>query len=255
MVGSGTPVWSEEFRVRAYEIDASGRASVPAVCNWLQESAGNHATSLGWAVDALQQQGLTWVLSHLHLRLRRRPGWRERLEIATWPSGVQRLFALREFRISSAGGEELGVATTAWLLVSSSRLRPARPPVAVQEIARGAPARVLDDPFAKLPEVVRAELETAAEVRYADLDMNRHANNVSLIAATLEPLPEDVVVGSPLAELEVEFRSEAVHGDRLSVQAQEEGGEGRRFLHRIRREGDGREVVRARTVWTERGAV
>jgi medium-chain acyl-[acyl-carrier-protein] hydrolase len=249
MVGRQEALWSETFRVRAYEVGPSGWVSAPAICNWLQESAGNHATSLGWAVDELQRQGLTWVLSRFHLRLNRYPRWRDDVEIATWPSGVQRLFALREFRITATDGDELGVATTAWLLVNASTLRPVRPPATVEEIAREAPGRVLDDPFAKLPAVANVELQAAVDVRFADLDMNRHANNVSLIAAVLEPLPEDVALGRSLAELEVEFRSETVRGDRLRVEAQLERPGGQRFLHRIVRESDGREIARARTAW------
>ena len=241
--------WSEAFRVRAYEVDASGRASVPAVCNWLQEAAGNHATALGWGVDALHEKGLTWVLSRFHLRLAGRPTWREEVTVATWPAGVQRLYALREFRVSS-GGRELGVATTAWLLVNLSTLRPVRLPATLEEIARGMPGRVVDDGFEKLPELADPEFEVALDVRFADLDMNRHANNVSLIACALEPLPENLVLGRSLAELEIEFRAEALHGERMRAQAQRESGEGCTFLHRLVREGDGRETARARTVWT-----
>jgi medium-chain acyl-[acyl-carrier-protein] hydrolase len=244
-------VWSDMYRVRAHEVDASGKTSVPALCNWLQETAGNHASALGWGVEDLHRKGLTWVLSRFHLHLERLPEWRDEVAVTTWPAGVQRLFALREFRISSGVDGELGVATTGWLLVHSSSLRPVRPPPAVEEIARGAPGRVLDDAFAKLPELTNAEFEVAADVRYSDLDMNHHANNVSLIAAALEPLPQSIVLERFLSELEIEFRSQALRGDRLVVQAQGEGGEGWRFLHRLVREGDGREVARARTAWAD----
>jgi acyl-ACP thioesterase len=249
MAGRAPVVWSETFRVRAYEVDASRYASVPAMCNWLQEAAGNHATALGWAVDELQARGLTWVLSRLHLRLAGRPGWRDDVTVTTWPAGVQRLFALREFRVSSAGAGELGVATTAWLLVNSASLRPVRPPAAVEGMAAGGPGRVLDDTFAKLPDVAVAELDGVFDVRFTDLDMNRHANNVSVIGAMFEALPENVAVGRALAELEIEFRAEALRGDRLRVQAQRVGEEGCRFLHRLLRESDGREVARASTAW------
>ena len=87
------PVWTESFRVRAYEVDVTGRASVPALANWLQETAGNHATALGWAVNALQAKGRTWVLARLHLCLGHAPAWREDVRVTTWPSGVLRLYA------------------------------------------------------------------------------------------------------------------------------------------------------------------
>lgn len=244
------PVWVENVRVRAYEVDASGRASVPALANWLQEAAGNHATALGWGVDALQERGLTWVLSRLHLRLARRPGWRNDVAVTTWPSGVRRLYAVREFRIVSGTEVELGIATTAWLLVSLSNLRPIRLPVALEEMARETPGRVMEDRFEKLPEMNGTDFEVATDVRLADLDMNRHANNVSLIAAALEPLPDSVVFAHSLTDLEIEFRAEALRGDHMLAQVQGEGGERWRFMHRLVRERDGREVARARTLWT-----
>lgn len=242
-------VWSENFRVRAYEVDATAKASVSAVANWLQEVAGNHATALGWAMDALQAQGRTWVLARLHLRLGRLPAWREDVRVSTWPAGVHRLFALREFRIEEQSGRELGVATTGWLLLDLTTRRPVRSLEEVEAFARNAPGRVLADPFDRLPEVESPESERTVGVRFSDLDMNRHANNVSVIGWALDALPDEVVLGSSPAELEIEFRAEAVRGDHIIVQVQRTSGEPATFLHRLLRESDGREIARARTVW------
>jgi medium-chain acyl-[acyl-carrier-protein] hydrolase len=248
-VDQAPPVWTESFRVRAYEVDASGRASVAAVANWLQETAGNHATALGWAVDALRAQGCIWVLSRFHLRLVRQPEWREEVRVATWPSGVHRPYAVREFRITDLSEGELGIATTGWVLLDLATRRPIRPPNALEEMARSTPERVIADPFAKLPEVGRAEGTKTFEVRVSDLDMNRHANNVSVIGWALDALPDEVVLDGSPAELEIEFRAEVVRGDHITVQVQRTSGESAAFLHRLVRESDGREVARARTVW------
>jgi medium-chain acyl-[acyl-carrier-protein] hydrolase len=248
-VDQAPPVWAESFRVRAYEVDASGRASVVAVANWLQETAGNHATALGWAVDALQAQGCTWVLSRFHLRLVRQPEWREEVRVATWPSGVHRLYAVREFRMTDSNEDELGVATTGWVLLDLAARRPIRPPKALEEMALSTPERVIADPFAKLPEVGGAKGAKTFEVRHSDLDMNRHANNVSVIGWALDALADEVVTGGAPAELEIEFRAEAVQGDRITVHVKRTPGESAAFLHRLVREGDGREIARARTVW------
>jgi acyl-ACP thioesterase len=222
---------------------------VAAVANWLQEAAGNHATALGWAVDALREQGRTWVLSRFHLRLARQPEWREEVRIATWPSGVHGLYAVREFRITDSNEGELGVATTGWVLLDLTARRPIRPPKGLEDIARGTPERALADPFAKLPDPGGAEAAKTFEVRFSDLDMNRHANNVSVIGWALDALPDEVVFDGSPAQLEVEFRAEAVRGDRVTVQVRRTPGESTTFLHRLVRESDGREVARARSVW------
>ncbi|HLE60096.1 MAG TPA: acyl-ACP thioesterase domain-containing protein [Thermoanaerobaculaceae bacterium] len=243
------PEWTESFRVRAYEVDVSGRASVATVCNWLQETAGNHVTALGWAVDDLAPRGLTWVLSRLHLRLHRLPGWRDDVRIVTWHAGVLRLYGVREFRLTEAQGRELGTATSAWLLIDLESRRPTRPLEALPVLDHRAAARILVDPFDKIPGPAGAERETVLVARLADLDMNRHANNVSVIGWALDALPDEVVLGSSPAELEIEFRAEAVRGDHIIVQVQRISGEPATFLHRLLRESDGREIARARTLW------
>lgn len=243
------PEWTESFRVRAYEVDVSGKASVATVCNWLQETAGNHVTALGWAVDDLAPRGLTWVLSRLHLRLHRLPGWRDDVRIVTWHAGVLRLYGVREFRLTEGQGSEIGTATSAWLLIDLESRRPTRPLEALPALDHYSAARILVDPFDKIPGPASPERETTLVARLADLDMNRHANNVSVIGWALDALPDEVVLGSSLAGLEIEFRTEAVRGDRIAVEVQRTSGKSATFLHRLVRERDGREVARARTVW------
>jgi medium-chain acyl-[acyl-carrier-protein] hydrolase len=242
-------VFTEVFKVRAYEVDARGRASVPAIANWLQEIAGNQVKALGWAVDDLLTKGLTWVLSRLHLRLAQQPGWREEVHVTTWHAGVRKVYGVRDFRLATAEGRELGTATTAWLLIDLASRRPVRPLTVVPELDLHTSGRALPDPFEKLPEVSQAGLEETLVVRFADLDMNRHANNVSVIGWALQAVPDEVLWGSSLAELEIEFRAEALHGDRVTSQVQKATDDTGVFLHRLFREAEGREIARARTVW------
>ncbi len=246
MGGVGT--WAEEYVVRAYEVDASGRASLPTVCNWLQETAGIHAASLGWSVQRLGAQGLTWVLQRLRVRLDREVAWGERVKVQTWPAGVQRLFALRDFRITTVDGAPVGVATSSWVLLNLASRRPVRPPRVLEELAEPSAGRALVDDFERAPELDDAPRERVLEVRHADLDVNGHANNVSVIVWLLESLDPGELAGS-LSRLEVEFRAEAVRGDTIVTQAARLAAPPVAYAHRLVRRGDGREIARARSEW------
>lgn len=240
-------VWTEKFVVRSSEVDASGRASAEAVCSWLQEAAGNHAKRLGCAVDDLLPKGLTWVLTRLRVDLDRLPSWRQEVEVATWPSGVDRSWALRDFRMTEGGGAAIGVAVSAWAILDLASRRPIAPPVELAEIARGTPPRVLNGPLAKVPELSDPKTSRPIEVRFADLDLNRHANNVRMVGWVFEGLPDAVRFGT-LRRLEVEFRAEAMLGESLRSETAS-ASEAKTFLHRVVRPADGREIVRARTAW------
>jgi acyl-ACP thioesterase len=234
--------WTEQFRVRSDEMDLHGRVAATAVGNWLQEIAGSHARALGWGIEQLQPQQLTWVLARLHLRLDRLPAWRDEVTVTTWPAGVDRLYAVREFRIEDARGL-VGVATTGWVLVHLGRRRPVRPPPALAALGRGGPGRVLADPFDPLAPPHAGEHEQQFTVRFGDVDLNRHANNVRLIGWALETLPLEVL-DLPLAELEVDFRSEARLGATVRAIAARVPGSAPSFRHRLEGE-DAREIVRA----------
>ncbi len=248
-MGEPIPVWSERYRVRSYEMDASAELSLPGVCNWLQESAGNHAAHLGWSMGRLADEGLTWVLSRLRLRIGALPRWGDEALIETWPSGVDRLFSLREFRLVSATGEILAEAATGWLLIDVRRRRPKRPPDAIGELAARTPGGVFEDGFADLPEVADALPSRSYVVRFGEVDINRHVNNVAIVAWVQESLDREMLVHHRPAAVDVEFRGEAVLGD--TVDAVVGGAEGT-YLHRLERRGDGREIARARTAWRSR---
>jgi acyl-ACP thioesterase len=232
-------VFREAARVRASEIGPDGAMRLPALLDLFQEAAGNSATSLGWASDTLLAQGKTWILSRFHLRLRALPAWREEIAVETWPSGVHRVFALREFRATGSDGRLLAEATSAWLLVAVPSKTPLRPPAEIAAAAEGAPSRVIADAF----EPLAAPASGAAEGPHTrigrfDLDLNAHANNVAIFRALLEGLE---AVPPPFA-LEAEFRGEAFEGDVLVPRADHEGSARRIALLRA---SDDKEIARA----------
>ncbi len=170
-------IYTDTFYVHSYEIDTTGTASIKSICNYLQETAGNHADELGVAVDRLSEENRTWVLSRLHVEMDRYPRWREELQIETWPSGENGLLATREFILSSADGDELGRATSAWLIIDIDRRRPVRIPDYVSEIRLPDRERVLPE-TEELPSMEDPDLEATFRVRHSDLDLNAHVNNV-----------------------------------------------------------------------------
>ena len=239
----GPPVWRETFRVRAGEMGPGGLLRLPAFGDLLQEASGNHATALRYGTDLLLTEGLTWVLSRLHVSLHRLPAWRDEITVETWPSGVQRLWALRDFRVVDAAGETLAVATSGWLVLKVASKRPIRQSDDMVAFANRTPPRTIADPFDELPgPAPSAAGGPTFRVCRFDLDLNSHANNVSILRWLLEALPEGLV--APLT-LEVEYRGECFEGDVLVGRVDTDGPGA--FRVALVRQADGREVARART--------
>ena len=59
----------ERFTVRSYESGVTNHVSLATLCNYMQESAGLSADKLGWGICKLQDEGLTWMLSRLYVKV------------------------------------------------------------------------------------------------------------------------------------------------------------------------------------------
>ncbi|MBN1783740.1 MAG: hypothetical protein JW812_02105, partial [Alphaproteobacteria bacterium] len=126
MPGTSDKIWTEDIIVRSYDIDQYGRLSPLPLCDFLLDAAGNHAQKLGLSLHDLQSRQYTWVLSRMILKMDIYPVWRDTITIHTWPSGIEKLFALRDFEITDEQNRVIGAGVSAWLVIDVESRRPVR---------------------------------------------------------------------------------------------------------------------------------
>lgn len=243
-------IWRGTYMVHSYEIDPLNRIRFQAIGNYLQDAAGADARRLGVSIDQLLPRGMTWMLNRLCVQLNRLPGWGEIVHIETWPAAVQRLHAIRDFIIRDERKQEIGVATTAWLLIDLSRKRPMRLPDWIVKFHPIEPKRAIEWPATDLPPVEAIHLERAFDIRLRDLDLNRHVNNASYIEWMLETLPPEFYETRAVERARVVFANESHFGEQITGKVQIVTGAGTETRHVIQG-GDGRELARAHFCWVE----
>ena len=167
----------------------------------------------------------------------------------TWPSGIQRLFALRDFRITDRNKRTIGVAVTGWLAIDAHTRRPVRVEPFLEKIHRAGSERALMNTLEKLPAIEQYECEQRFSVRNRDIDLNQHVNSVSYIEWVIESIPPTLQNTSILTELEINFLGEAHLGDNIISRFQPQNKDRTVFLHGIASEGDNQDLARASTVW------
>ena len=237
----------DRFAIRSWDIDGVGRALPCTITNFLQEVAIRHAIDLGLGRDAMGENR-TWMLSKLRIEMERWPVWQDALVVKTWPSDLDRIFALRDFELRDDTGTRIGGAVSAWLVVDTKKRRPLRLPEEVKALRPEGVPRALPGEFADLPVVDTPQGRAEFEVRWHNCDFNRHLNQTHYVAWALDLVPDEVLATSWLRSLEIEFRAEARPGDRV-VSVWEGRGEGE-FLHRLEHADDGRELARLRSRWS-----
>ena len=242
-------IWHQNFSIRSYEVDCHSRLSIVSVFNFMQEAASQHADALGVSIQQLLSENYTWLLSRLKIKMNAYPAWNDRIIINTWPSGVRRLFALRDFEMKDHNNLIFGTALSAWLVLDTVKKRPVRISSFVDRLKPVEGDHVLPDQLDKLPAFETHTHERIFQVRYGDLDINQHVNNASYVEWMLEGMPAEIHDGLGLVELEINFLAESFLEDRIVARCGPQGSSGREYHHSLFREEDGQELVRGRTVW------
>ena len=221
-------------------------AGVPAVADWLQEAASAHARELGFSSRRMHEAGVAWVLARLALRMDAYPPVGSRVTVHTWPSALEGLRAVRDFRLVDAAGAPLGAATSVWVALDMVRRRAVALPDFVTACHPATAERVLALTGRTLPAPGPDGPQCAILSRRADLDENGHVNNVHLLEWALEPVPPGRDRLRP-ALVDIAFRAECRHPESVAATCTPEG-DGAALLHGLTSAG-GRELLRMRSLW------
>jgi medium-chain acyl-[acyl-carrier-protein] hydrolase len=244
-------VWREDYHIRSYEVDCRNRLSISTMFSFMQEAASKHAAALGVSIHQLRSENFTWLLSRLKIKIAAYPGWNDRIQVSTWPSGMQRLFALRDFEIKDAANRMIAAAISAWLVVDLQKRRPVRIAPFVERLKPIEGSHVLPDRLDKLAALKRYDYKRNFAVRYSDLDINQHVNNVSFVQWVVECVPPAVLTTAVPAEVEINFLAEAFYDDQILATCHSADTNNTEFLHSLTRRQDGRELARAMTKWQQ----
>jgi len=243
-------VWNEDFKVRAYEVHNDGYANMATICNYLQEAAGNHASKLGLAIDHMEEHNWTWVLSRLKVKMVRHPRWREIITVKTWPSLFDRAYTFRDFEIYDSNNEMIGSASSMWVVISLENRRPVRIPELIAGISLPDRKRALEiNVRDRIPNLQNVDFERPFSVRYGDLDMNQHVNNVIYIEWGIEAAPEEWLNHHFIREIDITFRAECLNGETVLSQAQKTDENSQSMMHRLIRKSDNKILALMKSSW------
>lgn len=239
--------YQDHFTVRSYEVDVSGRCTLPQVANYFQEAAGKHADALEFDISHLQAKGLTWVLYRMHIKMDEFPKRWEEVTVQTWPSSGDGIRAFRDYELKTAGGKRIGVGISQWMVLDINKRRPVRMPKEVLKMGLDVESHLLEVDKSPFPKMENSEFNAILQVGRQDLDMNNHANNVKYIEWMISYLPNDVTRSKKCCSINLQYHSECSLMDTIEVKTEqiEEG----KFLHNIEDSVKGKLLAEAVSIW------
>lgn len=208
------------FKVRSYEVDTQGRATIASVCNYFQEAAGIHADHLQFDISQLQENGFTWVLYKMSVHLYRYPARWEEIIVRTRPSEGDRIRALRDYELLDQNGERLAAAVSQWMVLNLRTRRPVRIPDEILKLGIKQTSHIVEpdkNPLKTTPLLPQEARTAVIRVGKHHLDMNGHVNNVAYISWFNGYLPDSVTSGRTCNRFDIQYMAECVAGDEICI--------------------------------------
>jgi acyl-ACP thioesterase len=193
-------VFEREARTGFADCAPSGRIRLDALARWLQDIAYDDVEDAGLAQMAV------WVVRRTRILVKRFPRFGERFRLATYCSGLGRMWGERRTTVRRVDQQASDVEAVAlWVHLDPVSWRPI--PFTEQETTLYGSAAAGRRVSARLrhPSPPPADPSGAWTFRSVDLDIAGHVNN----AAYWEPLEEELLNGSEPEQIdaEIEFRT------------------------------------------------
>ncbi len=181
-------MYSFNSKIRYTECGMDCTLTVESLINYFQDCS-TFQTQLGPAtMEAMEEQGLAWVINSWQVVINRLPKLGEDVVIGTMPYQLKGFIGCRNFFMRTAEGEDLAVANSVWALIN---------------LEKGTPGRIDDSIIATYPLDEKLPMDYAprkisapkdAAVYNADekrvgmhhLDTNNHVNNGQYIRIALQ---------------------------------------------------------------------
>ena len=238
--------WEDEYSISFHEVDTKNEVFLPVLWSFMQETAWHHADHLGLGYSDLIGQQYFWVLSRLSVQMEEYPRWGDRIRVKTWLTGISRLFALRQFSIADLTGKIMGSARSAWLVLDLKNRKPQKIEPLFKHLRHLFNHLPPAEEPEKLPAAARPESKKICQVRYSDIDIHHHVNNIKYIEWILDSYPFEMNRTHQIHIFEINFLAESSYEDTISIETETLQESPPAFLHRVSREREGKELCRAR---------
>ncbi len=209
-----------QHQITHHECNLRGELKLYGLLNYLQDIAAQHADILDFGMETIAQKNMIWILSRLLIKIERMPTLGEKISLETYPTQGVKAFAVRQYAILDEENQPIVKASSFWLLLNASTLRPLKP----SEHVPYPPANLARAVYFTQPDKLKnAPMDfnqrTPITVGYADIDLNRHLNN-AVYARYIEDEVGKIIQQSPAFDtVQIHFNHAAVADDIIATGA------------------------------------
>ena len=208
----------KEIRVTEPECDYHRRMFLSDIMRHAQQMGSDHLLARGLDYRRMYEDGMVFLVNKLLITINRRPTFGERLALTTIPKRPKGAQFVRDTLFETPEGEKLVEVSISWMLIDPATRKILRP--AAFDVY-GFDMFPNDGEYITRYRIRRPEGQGTLhlrQVKFSDLDYNRHVNNAVYADMVCDLLPADLMLSREPRRFGVMFEHEATLGQVIEME-------------------------------------
>ena len=134
-------VFNHTYRIGLEDCGKENEATNKAILTILEDIAGLHSATVGLGLNEINKTGCAWVILKWQVQIIKRPEYNDELNVYTWSTSANKLFADRDFKVLDNNGETVIIATSRWIYMDINKRRPVRITAEIMDRYESEPER------------------------------------------------------------------------------------------------------------------
>lgn len=205
-------VYEKEHQIKYYECDTTQKMTISMLLNVMLHVSGEQSYLLGVGDQVVAEKGLTWIILQYEVKVERMPAFYESIKITTQATSYNKLFCYRTFQAYDTQGNLCVTVNSTFALMDVQERKMVRVPAEiVAPYESEFTKKLIRTPK---PEKINEEKMTSKDyqVRYLDIDSNRHVNNSKYVEWAMDTLDLEFLTTHEIETMTIKFEKEVHYG-------------------------------------------
>ena len=208
-------MYKEKVFVTSNDVDNHLNLKVSSIFKFMQMVSTNHSEKLHIGQKDTIDVGKCWVIVRFQVVIYNYPKLNDEIIVATHPGEANKFLFPRYYQIYSKKGELLIAGSALWVLIDMNSRRVLINPFGDRKF----PIESSKDDIALPNKVEKVEYKKFEDrkVRYNDIDMNGHLNNVKYIEYIVDTKNKEFYDDNQIKSILINYDKEIKEGETISI--------------------------------------
>ncbi len=209
-------LFQKKFTIQASNCNSQAQLSHADTFALFCDVATDHANVLDVSAKTLAPKGLFWVAVKTKIAFENPIKMMDEATLSTWPAPPEKLRCVRFYKLES-NDKIVATGKTEWAILSFSSNRPQLVSDIYPKDLEYHNEKVCESPFVFEFEDFSNSERFERVVKYSDIDLSHHVNNVAYVRMAFDTLSTNEVENTKISEIDVIYRRQCYEKDTLTI--------------------------------------